>query len=346
MNKAMLVICGLALALLASACSSAGEAARGKDRDTIIIAWYPNESGAELKGAREEFGKLVEQATGKTVEHKTTTDYIIAIESIANGNADLAYLGPQGYIEAHDKNENVRPLVVSSGASGTLEDAVYYSWLAVREEDADRYRDGDGFNLDLIEGKTFSFVSTSSTSEFKVPSAGIVSHFGRQERYKDLKAEDLLEGGKGRLFSEVLFGNSHQGSAVNLLTGKADVAAFCDTCVGNYVELADGTANRPGAVYAVREDAVEPFHALRGKRFVLISVTPVHNLPFVVNLEKISDHEVEALKTLLTSDETANNPKIFVPEDSEITGMLKKTKNERFVEVDDAWFDPIRELSR
>jgi len=345
MRKAMSVVCGLALALLAS-CSSAGEAAQGKGKDTLTIAWYPNESGAELKEAREEFGKLIEQATGKKVEHKTTTDYVIAIESIANGNADLAYLGPQGYVEAHDKNGNVRPLVVSSGASGTLDDAVYYSWLAVKKEDADQYRDADGFNLDRIEGKRFSFVSTSSTSGFKVPSAGIVSHFGKKEQYKDLKAEDLLEGGKGKLFSEVLFGNSHQGSAVNLLTGKADVSAFCDTCVDNYVELVEGTANRPGAVYAIRDDAVEPFNTLRGREFVLISVTPVLNSPFVVNLETLRDHEIEAIKKMLMSDETANNPKIFVPEDSGFTGLLKKTKNERFVEVDDAWFDPIRELSQ
>jgi len=64
-----------------------------------------------------------------------------------------------------------------------------------------------------------------------------------------------MEGGSGQFFSDVVYGGSHQGSAVNLLTKKADIAAFCDTCVGNYIELAEGEANRPGALYKVKEKA-------------------------------------------------------------------------------------------
>jgi len=70
-----------------------------------------------------------------------------------------------------------------------------------------------------------------------------------------LTVEDLMEGGSGQFFSDVVYGGSHQGSAVNLLTKKADIAAFCDTCVGNYIELAEGEANRPGALYKVKEKA-------------------------------------------------------------------------------------------
>jgi phosphonate transport system substrate-binding protein len=95
------------------------------EKGKLTIAWLPNESGADVKDAREEIGKVIEEVTGKKVEHQTTTDYIIAIEAIANGNADIAFLGAQGYIEAHNKNEKVLPLVVPSGASGTLDDAVY-----------------------------------------------------------------------------------------------------------------------------------------------------------------------------------------------------------------------------
>ena len=42
----------------------------------------------------------------------------------------------------------------------------------------------------------------------------------------------LLE--PGSFFSKVLFGNSHQGSAVNLLSGDAEVAAFDDVDVDMY----------------------------------------------------------------------------------------------------------------
>nr|WP_263325295.1 phosphate/phosphite/phosphonate ABC transporter substrate-binding protein [Neobacillus sp. Marseille-Q6967] len=347
--KRSLLVSLSALAIFAGGCSSQteGSATGNANDDTLTIAWLPNESGADLEAAREEIGKELEAATGKKVEHKTTTDYIVAIEAIANGNADMAFLGAQGYIEAHNKNENVQPLVVPSGESGTLDDAVYYSWLSVNKGDEDEYKEGDTFAIDNIDGKKFSFVSNSSTSGFKVPSTGIVDYFSKMDEFKDLKAEDLLEGGKDKFFSEVLYGGSHQGSAVNLLTGKADVAAFCDTCVGNYVELADGEENRPGAVYKVKEDAAEPFNTLTGKEFAIISVTPVLNAPFVVNTENVNEEDKKKILKTLTSDAIASNQKVFVPAESEFSGLFsKKSGNERLLEVEDRFFDPIRELSK
>jgi phosphonate transport system substrate-binding protein len=352
MKKAVALIISLSLTAVIAGCGTKtveSQSASGavKTKDTITIAWYPNESGADLKDARDEIGKVIEKTTGKKVDHKTTTDYIIAIEAIANGNADLAFMGPQGYIEANTKNKKVQPLVVPSGESGTLDDAVYFSWLNVRKGEEAAYKNGSGFSIDNIAGKKFSFVSNSSTSGFKVPSTGIATYFSKTDKYKSLTADDLLQGGKDKFFSEVLYGGSHQGSAVNLLTGKADVAAFCDTCVNNYVELSAGNANKPGAVYKVKQGAAEPFNTLIGKEFVLISVTPVLNSPFAVNTQTVSAEDQKKLKDVFLSDEVTKNQKIFLPKDSKASGMFKqKTGKEHFVTVEDAWFNPIRELSK
>lgn len=344
MKKLALMLLCMAMTVVFAGCSFT---ANSESDDTLTIAWLPNESGADLVEAREEIGKMIEEKTGKKVEHQTTTDYIVAIEAIANGNADMAFLGAQGYIEANNKNDKVLPLVVPSGESGTLEDAVYYSWLAVEKENTDQFKSGNEFTIDNIQGKRFSFVSNSSTSGFKVPSTGITDYFTEKEEFKSLTAEDLLEGGKDKFFSEVLFGGSHQGSAVNLLSGKADVAAFCDTCVNNYVELADGEVNEPGAVYKVKENAAEPLNTVAGKEFSLISVTPVLNAPFVINTDTVSEEDQKMLLEIMTSDEVAKNEKIFVPEDSEFSGLFsKKSGNERLVEVEDEWFNPIRELAK
>ncbi|GAB6256636.1 phosphate/phosphite/phosphonate ABC transporter substrate-binding protein [Peribacillus sp. N1] len=344
MKKSMMSILMLVSLLVFTGCSSSSSTGANED-DTLTIAWLPNESGEDLGEARDEIGKILEDATGKKVEHKTTTDYNIAIEAIANGNADMAFLGAQGYIEANNKNDSVQPLVVPSGESGTLDDAVYNSWLAV--QNADDYKTNDEYKIDGIQGKKFSFVSNSSTSGFKVPSTGIVDYFSKQDKFKELKAEDLLEGGKDKFFSEVLYGGSHQGSAVNLLTGKADVAAFCDTCVNNYVELADGEENKAGAVYKVKKGAAEPFNTVVDKTFSLISVTPVLNAPFVVNTELVSEETREKILETLISDEMANNEKVFIPEDSKLSGLFKRVSGkERLVEVEDDWFNPIRELSK
>jgi phosphonate transport system substrate-binding protein len=334
--------------VLAACSQDEGANADGSSSDDsdepITMVWYPNESGNDLKDARDEIGAVVEEVTGKTVEHKLTTDYAIAIETIVNGNAELAFMGAQGYIEAKNKNDKIEPLVVPSGASGTLDDAVYYSWLAANKADASKYQANGEYEIDNLEGTKFSFVSSSSTSGFQVPAAGLISHFSQDEKYKDLTSEDLLEG--GGLFKEVMFGDSHQGSAVNLLSNRAEAAAFCDTCVANYVELAEGEENTAGAVYKVKADAAEPFNTVAGKEFTLISVTPVLNAPFVANTDAISEEDFKAIQEKLTSEEIANNESIFLPEGSEQSGLFEKTDKEQFVIAEDSWFDPIRELSK
>jgi phosphonate transport system substrate-binding protein len=331
----------LLLASILTACSS-GSAANSSD--TLTMVWYPNESGNDLKPARDEIGKVIEDVTGKKVEHKLTTDYAIAIETIANGNAQLAFMGAQGYIEAKNKNDKIEPLIVPSGKSGTIDDAVYYSWLAVKKADAENYKVDGEFAIDNIVDSKFSFVSSSSTSGFKVPSSDIISYFSKEDKWKDLTPEDLMEG--GTFFKDVLYGDSHQGSAVNLLNDRADVAAFCDTCVGNYIEVAEGEANTKGTVYKVKADAAEPFNTVPGEEFTLINVTPVLNAPFAANTDSLSKEDFKKIQEILTSDEISNNEKIFVPESSETAGLFKKTADEKFVVVKDSWFDPIRELSK
>jgi len=343
MKKAILFFVSLVLITTIITGCSVGTSA-SKDYDTITIVWYPNESGSDLKGARDEIGSVIEEATGKKVEHQLTTDYSIAIEAIANNKAHLAFMGPIGYVEANQKNAKVLPLVVPTGKSGTLEDAVYHSWLTVNKGEESNYQSGGNYTIDNVQGKRMSFVSNSSTSGFVVPTAGIISHFSKIPQWSKIESEDLLEGGANKFFSEVVFGGSHQGSAVNLLNGTVDISAVCDTCIGNYIELASGEVNKVGAVYKVRQDAAEPFNNLGGKEFVLISVTPVLNSPFAVNTSVLNEEDMNSIISAITSEEVANNEKIFVPKGSEFKGLFPKAGSERFVSVEDSWFNPIREL--
>lgn len=43
-------------------------------KNKIVMVWYPNESAKDYEPARNEFGRLIEKATGKKVEQKLTTD--------------------------------------------------------------------------------------------------------------------------------------------------------------------------------------------------------------------------------------------------------------------------------
>lgn len=336
---ALIMSCVIGVSLV----TGCGSVKKDKSED-ITIVWYPNESGGEYEDARNEIGTIIEKATGKKVEHKLTTDYLVAIESISNGTGGIAFMGAEGYIEAHKKNEKVEPLMVASGKSGTLDDALYHSWIAVNKDNASEYMKDGKYTIDNIQGKKMSFVSNSSTSGFKVPTSNILNKFSSEDKWKDLNRDQLSEGGSDKFFSEVLFGGSHQGSAVNLLTGKADVAAFCDTNLNPYAEVESGEANTAGAVYKIKANASEPFNTLGGKEYTLISSTPVLNAPFVINTEVISADDKKKILDAFTSDEVANNKKIFSEKGSDVKGFFEKTGKEKFLPVEDSWFDPIRNL--
>lgn len=318
------------------------EEAAPQNTDPIVVVWYPNESANDYEESRLEFGRLIEEATGRTVEHKLTTDYVIAIESLAGGSADIgAVMGAIGYIEAKNRNPEVDTLFVNSGESGTLDDAIYYSWLCVNTEDADNYAADGGYAIDNIKGQRMSFVSNSSTSGFVVPTTGIIEHFAAEA----LTEDDLIEGGFDMFFSEVLFGGSHQGSAFNLISGIADAAAFCDTELAGYSTLTEGEASRVGAVYTINSDASAPFDTVTGEEFTLIASTPVLNGPNAYNPANLSPEEVQAIRDIFTSEETANNGLFFYTEESGHTGFFEKAAAEQYVLVDDSWYDPIREMN-
>ena len=319
--------------------SGNGGGAGDGSSEPITFVWLPDNSSSDMTSSREAIGAAILAACGRKTELLTTTDYNVAIEAIASGKAQMAYLGAEGYVQANKKNPKVLAAFTNSDEEGGLDGACYYSRISVLSENADQYKDGDSYSIENIKGKSFSFVSATSASGFKVPSSAIVDQFGLES------SDELLEG--GAFFSEVLFGNSHQGSAVNLLSGDADAAAFDDVDVDMYLNLVSGEANSVGAVYQVKDDAEAPFDTVRGKQFTIIGITPVLNGPICFNEEAISEEDRTKIVEHFCSDEVANNPQIFVdPEDENAKGIFEKASEKtRFVEVDDAWYEPVRKLN-
>ena len=340
MRKSLVSKSIMAILLVAVMAIGMSNAALAENTNPITVVWYPNESSNTHEEIRAEVGRLIEQATGRKVEHKLTTDYTIAIEALASGSADMAMaMGAVGYIEAKNRNPEVNVLFVNADKNGTLDGAKYFSWLCVDAENADDYVSGDTYSIDHIAGKKMSFVSNSSTSGFRVPTSSIIAHFAGE----NLDEDKLVEGGSGMFFSEVYFGGSHQGSAVNLINGNADVAAFCDIELQSYIELVSGEENAVGAVYAVREGADAPFDQYVGREFVVIASTPVFNGPNAVNPKNLNAEEIEAIRVLFTSEEVANNEILFYDASVEgAVGLYKNSSSKGYVSVDDSWYDAYR----
>jgi phosphonate transport system substrate-binding protein len=304
------------------------------------VVWYPNESSNTHAEIRAEVNRLIEQATGRKAKDVTTTDYTIAIEAIASGSADIAMaMGAVGYIEAKNKNPQIDVLFVNADKNGKLDEAKYFAWICVDKAVAEEYKNGDSYSIDNIKGKKMSFVSNSSTSGFRVPTASIIAHFTGD----NLDEDKLIEGGSGKFFGEVYFGGSHQGSAINLLNGNADVAAFCDTELQPYIELKSGEDNTVGAVYAVKAGADAPFDSHAGAEFVVIACTPVFNGPNAYNPKNLSAGEIKKIQDLFTSSEVTNNDKLFFDADVEgAFGLYKKASSNGYVLTSDSWYDPYR----
>ena len=328
MRKVIFVL--LALVVVFPVLAGGGQEAAD---EPITWIWYPNESTPEFADARAAIIEVASEALGRPIEEQLTTDYAIAIEALVNNNAALSWFGGEGYTQAHARNEKVLPLVTNSGSSGTLDDAKYYSMLGTLKENADMFMVDGEYSLETLRQKSFSFVSNSSTSGFRVPSSIISDHFG-------VESEELLEGGSDMVFREVMFGGSHQGSFFNVLDGRAEIGAFCNSCINEYVEWVDGeyADPLPGDTVRVKEGADAPFDTVAGKEVILVATVPVLNAPLVMNTDILSEEDVAALQAAFTSDETAANTRIFGDE-----GFFRE--GQRFLAVEDEWYDPIRVLS-
>ena len=252
----------------------------------------------------------------------------------------MALLGPEGYVQGPTKKNPKGAGRLHEQRRGRRPRRRLLLQPHLRAQRRRRpVQNGGSFSIENIKGKSFSFVSATSTSGFKVPSSGIVTEFGLDG------SDELLEGGK--FFSEVLFGNSHVGSLVNLLSGDADAAAFDDVDVDMYLDLVSGEANSIGAVYKAKDDAEAPVDSVRGKEFTIIAITPVLNSPICFNEEAISDDDRTKIIDYFCSDKVANDKAIFIdPEDENAKGLFEKDSEKTcFVKTDDAWYEPIRKLA-
>jgi phosphate/phosphite/phosphonate ABC transporters, periplasmic binding protein len=303
--------------------------------DTIKVVFLPNESNDSLKKSREEFAKAIEKATGKKVQIVTTTDYNIAIETIISGKAQIAYIGAETYLNANDRNKDVQAVLTNAGESGTIKDALYYSFIAVRGEDAENYKSENGYDLKKIKGKTMAFVTNNSTSGFVIPAKAIVKEFGLKD------TDEVLE--EGKVFSKIVFGSSHPGTQITLFKGDADVATFAIPKAFTIYELVSGEENKVGATYKVKQGAVSPFGDYAGKSFTVIKSIAVPNGPIVFNVKVLSEEDRKKIIKGLLSKEVTDNPYIFSPKTSKVRGLfLKENKNTGFVEANTEWYRQIQ----
>jgi phosphonate transport system substrate-binding protein len=187
----------LLLALLALWLVGAAPAAEPeKPRLTFVV--HPFDTPTRLYARFRPLCDYLSSALGRPVVLRVASTYEEQIEHIAEGKADLAYIGPTPYVRAHDRYAPVR-LLAAEAENGK---ASYQSVIVVRTDSPVR-------QLADLRNRTVAFGADKSFSSFYIPrlmlqNAGVrlsdlknYAYLGRHERvalavlHKDFDAGGL-----------------------------------------------------------------------------------------------------------------------------------------------------------
>lgn len=130
-----------------------------------------------------------------------------------------------------------------------------------------------------------------------------------------------------------------------MLKGDADVAAFDDGDLTPFLKVTEGSYDKVGSTFTVRDDADAPFAEFKGKQLVNLSVLPVQNGPFVVNSGALSKKDIDAITKRFTTKEFTETKGLFSDGKGKTpTLWQKKSDKTILLKVDDDWYKPTHEL--
>lgn len=307
--------------------------------EKIVFAWEPSNSGNDYEAMRDSMAAAITEATGIPCEVMTTTDYNVAIEALSSGQAQIASLGADEYVEIHERNPKIEVGFVLSDKEGKLNPVSYYSQIICREGEQDKYMGADGkFDYEKLRGENYSFVSLSSTSGYVIPATIFAEKLGYDNI--DVFAES------GDVFKKVVMATSQPLSVYQLASKNVNLASCDNTSASAAYNVVSGTNGEIGCLYEVRSGLEGELANYAGTRFTAIESYPVPAVPFCINTEALPKSIVDKIVSYMTSDAVANNSNIFVdPDNPAHKSKYKKSSDKvRFVVADDSYYNDYRKL--
>lgn len=178
---------------------AAPAAATAADRPLNVIL-IPADGGTEA-GTKADYQPLfnaVSRTSGLRFEIRVGQSYGAVVEALCNGTADIAFVGPVTYIQAHNRHcAELLAVAVEKGQS------IYYSGLFAKVGSPITSVKG-------LKGKRVAFGDVNSASSFIYPMAMILD--AGLDPVRDLK--------------DVRITGSHANSLAALTQGQVDVAAL------------------------------------------------------------------------------------------------------------------------
>ncbi|WP_299430413.1 phosphate/phosphite/phosphonate ABC transporter substrate-binding protein [uncultured Meiothermus sp.] len=192
----------------------------------------------EEAAAQARFGSLfqyLERQTGSRFRVTIGADYAAIIIAMANNRLELAWFGPEAYVQAA-RQTRVVPLVIADNVVSGLS---YFSSIYVRADSAFR-------TLDDLRGRTLAFVDPNSTSGYLIP----MVFFVREARVRP-EAH----------FSQVVFAGTHNAGLLSLLNRRVDAAALSSTTVNRAIRQGSLREGELRAIWTSKEIPNSPITA-------------------------------------------------------------------------------------
>ncbi len=168
---------------------------------SLNIAMIPSQNSEEQKEKRELLADYLEEKLGLPVNIQIPQDYDTAIDLIAEGKVQMAYLGPFSYVKAKQRNPKLEPIVAYIDRRTGR--PWYTSTIVANTQSGIK-------TVEDLKGKRFGFVNQSSTSGYLVPLSHLVSQNIDPERD----------------FTEVQYTGSHNKNAEALESGEVDAVGI------------------------------------------------------------------------------------------------------------------------
>lgn len=192
-KKISLITLGLVLGAQ-SLCANPSEWPKEVNFGVIPVA-----GATSIKDTFGELSSYLEKKLGVKVNLQTAGDYAGVITAMQHNHVQIAYFGPESYVEAQ-KRANAEILAVEVGEETGLPG--YYGMIITKKD--------SGLNtLEDIKGKKWAFTSSNSTSGTLVPTVMFYK--------KNIKPEEY--------FSKVLYSGGHEASILSVKAGNVDAAS-------------------------------------------------------------------------------------------------------------------------
>lgn|GEM_PF-498401 len=323
-----MAVATLTLGLMLTGCGGSNDktsdASNGEETvyTAVILPNDGGELGDEQEAVIKEMNVALEPYNAR-VDYQIADDYAVVSEAILSGTGHISTASGATYVKARMENDKIIP-ILTYGPDGDLNKAGYPAYIGTSKENAKDFEGlSDEEKLKKLKGKSFSFVSATSTSGRVVPTTTLWEIFGPdgtgdvEEKSKIFEANES----DGGIFSEVQFAGSHPASVELIANNRVYAGAFC-------CDYAEETGNA---------DKIE-----------ILYEQQVAGDPIWVNSENMKKEHIDAIVKHFTelTPENATAENLFAPagtEGGEGSGYILNN-NDRYITVTPEYYDFLEKM--